>query len=78
MSLVSVEKKAVGDMKQGSFSAMMLVISRLSKFKVIVGDMLNLLMENDNLKKFCKKTAGFTPDGNLLKDFFILSLFFFF
>ena len=53
LSLVSVAKKAVGDMKKGNFSAMMLAISRLFKFeKVVVGDMLNQLMENDSLKKF--------------------------
>ena len=50
--MVSAAKKAVGDMKKGNFSAMMLAISRLFKFeKVVVGDMLNQLMENDSLKK---------------------------
>ena len=52
MFLVSVAKKAVGDMKKGSLSTMVLAISRLFKFeKVVVGDMLNQLMENDSLKK---------------------------
>ena len=42
MSLVSVAKKAVGDMKKGSLSTMMLMISRLFKFKNVVVDyMLN-------------------------------------
>ena len=53
MSLVSVAKKAVGDMKKGSLRTRMLVISKLFKFKkVVVGDMVNQLMENDSLKKF--------------------------
>ena len=53
LSLVSVAKKAVGDTKKGSLSTMMLAISRLFKFKeVVVGDMLNHLMENDSLKMF--------------------------
>ena len=53
MFLVSVAKKAVGDAKKGSLSTMMLAISRLFKFKeVVVGDMLNHLMENDSLKMF--------------------------
>ena len=40
--LISVAKKAVGDMNQGSLSPVMLAISRLFKFKkVVVGDMLN-------------------------------------
>ena len=53
MSLVSVAKKAVDDMKKGSLSNVMLAISGLFKFKkVVVGDMLNQLMENDSLKNF--------------------------
>ena len=52
LSLVSVAKKAVGDMKKSSLSTLMLAISRLFKFKrVFVGDVLNQLMENDSLKK---------------------------
>ena len=53
MSLFSVVKRAVGDMKKGSLSTMMPVISRLLKLKeVIIGDMLDQLMENDSRKKF--------------------------
>ena len=53
MSLISVAKKAVGDMKKGSLSTVMLAISRLFKLKkVVAGDMLKGLMENDSLKKF--------------------------
>ena len=52
MSLVSVTKKAVGDRKV-SLSPKMLAISRLFKFKkVVVGDTLNQLTENDSLNKF--------------------------
>ena len=36
MFLVSVAKKAVGDMKKGSLSTMVLAISRLFKFKKVV------------------------------------------
>ena len=50
--MVSVAKKAVGDMTKGSLSTMMLAISRLFKFKKVVGDMLNQLMVNNSLKKF--------------------------
>ena len=40
--LVSVAKKAVGDMQKGRISTMMLAISRLFKFKkVVVGNTLN-------------------------------------
>ena len=53
MFLVSVAKKAVGDMKKGRLSTMMLATSRLFKFKkVVVGGILNQLMENDSLNKF--------------------------
>ena len=53
MSLVSVTKKAVGDRKKVSLSPKMLAISRLFKFKkVVVGDTLNQLTENDSLNKF--------------------------
>ena len=53
MSLVSVAKKAVGDMKKSSLSTLMLAIGRLFKFKkVVVGDTLNQLTENDSLNKF--------------------------
>ena len=56
MSLVSVAKKAVGDMKKSSLSTLMLAIGRLFKFKrVFVGDVLNQLMENDSPKKVLKK-----------------------
>ena len=53
LSLVSVAKKAVGDRKKFSLSTMMLAITRLFNFKkVVIGDVLNQLMENDSLKKF--------------------------
>ena len=53
MSLVSIAKKADGDLKKFSLGTMMLVISRLFNLKkVVVGDVLNQLMENDSLKRF--------------------------
>ena len=53
MSLVSVAKIVVGDMKKGSFSTIILAISRLFKFKkVVVCDMLNQLTDNDFLEMF--------------------------
>ena len=62
--MVSAAKKAVGDMKKGNFSAMMLAISRLFKFeKVVVGDMLNQLMKNDS-QEVLKETAGYMLDGH--------------
>ena len=40
-------------MKKGSLSTIMLAISRLFEFKeVVVGDMLNQLMDNGSLKMF--------------------------
>ena len=63
LSLVSVAKKAVGDMKKSSLSVMALAISKLFKFKVIVGDMLNQLMKNDS-QEVLKETAGYMLDGH--------------